>query len=172
MDNRRLFLEKAEALKPRLQVETVRPVSGLPDAALSEGDSVVLDFGNHFVGRLTLCLSFEGSHPDAPAWLRLKFAERLQELRENVENYRGWISASWVPGAAIPTPRPGFASSSARMPGSWRRRWRAIGAGSARAGYRRKRRMWTCFPHNWHFRGAMPFGMSGLTCWRYRQSTD
>ena len=96
MDNRRLFLEKAEALKPRLQVETVRPVSGLPDAALSEGDSVVLDFGNHFVGRLTLCLSFEGSHPDAPAWMRFKFCENARELEETLEGYRGWISKGWV----------------------------------------------------------------------------
>ena len=96
MDNRRLFLEKAEALKPGLYVETVRPASGLPDAPLSEGDSVVLDFGNHFVGRFSLRLSFEGSHPDAPAWLRFKFCENARELDETLEGYRGWISRGWV----------------------------------------------------------------------------
>ena len=40
MDNRQLFLEKAEALEPCLHVETVRPVTGLPEA-----DSSVLPHG-------------------------------------------------------------------------------------------------------------------------------
>lgn len=96
MDNRQLFLEKAEALKPSLYVETVRPTSGLPDTALSEGDSVVLDFGNHFVGRLSLKLGYLGSHPDAPAWLRFKFCENARELDETLEGYRSWISKGWV----------------------------------------------------------------------------
>ena len=86
MDNRQLFLEKAEALKPCLHVETVRPVTGLPETALSEGDSVVLDFGNHFVGHFAVKLGSEGSHPDAPAWLRFKFCENEREL--NFEDMR------------------------------------------------------------------------------------
>ena len=96
MDNRQLFLEKAGALKPCLHVETVRPATGLPEAALSEGDSVVLDFGNHFVGRFSMKLGSRGSHPDAPAWLRFKFCENARELDETLEGYRGWISKGWV----------------------------------------------------------------------------
>ena len=90
------WLEKAEALKPALRTETVRPVSGLPAEALREGGSIVLDFGNHFVGRLTLKLKSEGSHPDAPAWLQLKFCENSRELNETLEGYHGWISKGWV----------------------------------------------------------------------------
>lgn len=55
-----------------------------------------LDFGTHLVGHVTLEFGFLGSHPDAPAWLRLKFAERECELSENVEEYHGWISMGWI----------------------------------------------------------------------------
>ena len=63
---------------------------------LKKGDSLVLDFGDHQVGYLSLKLGFTGSHPDAPAWLRLQFAERPQELLERAEDYRGWISTGWI----------------------------------------------------------------------------
>ena len=96
MDKRREFLEKARALEPRIFTETVRPVSGMPEGALGEGDSVVLDFGDHFVGRFSLRLGSVGSHPDAPAWLRFKFCEHARELNETLEGYGGWISRGWV----------------------------------------------------------------------------
>ena len=38
------------------------------------------DFGDHQVGYVTLDLSSAGSHQDAPAYLYLRFAERLEEL--------------------------------------------------------------------------------------------
>ena len=90
------WLAWAEACKPALHTETVRPVAGMPAQALRENDSVVLDFGNHFVGRLTLRLRSEGSHPDAPAWLQVKFCENSRELNETLEGYQGWISKGWV----------------------------------------------------------------------------
>ena len=96
MDNRREFLEKAKALEPRIYTNTVRPVSGAPGAALHEGESAVLDFGDHCVGHLTLKLGNAGSHPDAPAWLELKFCESPRELDETLDGYHGWISKGWV----------------------------------------------------------------------------
>ena len=90
------WLQKAEALKPVLFEETVRPVSGMPDRSLKETESVVLDFGSHFVGRLNLKLASEGSHPDAPVWLQFKFCENERELNESLDQYNGWISRSWV----------------------------------------------------------------------------
>lgn len=90
------WLRIAHSLKPTLQHETVRPVSGLPGHALTENDSVILDFGNHYVGHLTLKLSSQGSHPDAPAWLSVKFCENERELGETLEGYNGWISKGWV----------------------------------------------------------------------------
>lgn len=94
MERNEVFLKKAEDLKPKLFARKVSaPGSETP---LKKGERVTLDFGEHLVGTVALKLNFTGSHPDAPVWLRLKFAEREQELSENVEDYHGWISASWV----------------------------------------------------------------------------
>ena len=43
------WLRIAEGLKPALRRETVRPVSGMPDHALTESESVILDFGKHIL---------------------------------------------------------------------------------------------------------------------------
>ena len=96
MDRRKEYLEKADLLKPALRVERVRPVAGLPVEPMAEGDSLLLDFGNHHVGHVTLKLNYAGSHPDAPVWLRLKFCESPRELNETVEGYKGWISKGWI----------------------------------------------------------------------------
>ncbi len=109
-----LFLKKAAALTPPLREREVRPVRtvslvraedgtvSLTEAgdyrtlSMRSGDTACLDFGDHFVGHLTLRLGFEGSHPDAPAWLRIQFAERPQELFEDADAYHGWISKGWI----------------------------------------------------------------------------
>ena len=63
---------------------------------LKKGDSVVLDFGDHQVGYLSLKFGTEGSHADAPVLLRLHFAEIPAELLEDAETYHGWICSSWI----------------------------------------------------------------------------
>lgn len=94
MERNEAFLNKAEALKPKLHTRTLTVSGG--DKPLKRGERICLDLKEHLVGYVTLKLGFTGSHPDAPAWLRLQFAEREQELAENVEDYHGWISSSWV----------------------------------------------------------------------------
>ena len=114
MKQNQVFLEKAGALKPQIFMEQVRPQrmvrfekSGgghfsvceekpFASPMLRRGESVCLDFGNHLVGHVKLKLGCRGSHPDAPAWLRLKFAERPCELFEEAEAYQGWISTGWI----------------------------------------------------------------------------
>ena len=64
--------------------------------SLEEGESVLFDFQEHLVGYVTLSFSTEGSHPDAPAWIEVKFAEREQELSEDADKYHGWVSKSWI----------------------------------------------------------------------------
>ncbi len=108
------LLKKAETYKPELLETTVRPVAAcrmkeggkgfgepialceLSECALGAGDSICLDFGTHWVGFCTLKVGFSGSHPDAPAYLELQFAEVAGELDENAETYHGWISKSWI----------------------------------------------------------------------------
>ena len=57
---------------------------------------VEIDFGRHMVGYLHLKLGYINSHPDAPVWLKIYFAESKKELEEKVENYDGWICSGWV----------------------------------------------------------------------------
>lgn len=111
------FLRIAEELKPELHEREIAPVSivtleqdGNQDPALvseeapdllkdrlfKKDDSVILDFGTHYVGYLTLDLASAGSHQDAPAYIYLRFAERLDELAVNTAEYNGWISKGWL----------------------------------------------------------------------------
>ena len=113
MNNAKL-LDRAAELKPTLHHRIVEPKGGFQlkerysseikdivlhrvhHLALGKGDNLCLDFGTHNVGYITLDLSYSGSHPDAPAYLKLKFAETFKELSENSDDYGGWISTSWI----------------------------------------------------------------------------
>ena len=100
MERNESFLHIADSLKPKLferKVGVLETAGGdYRSRKLSRGDILTLDFGTHLVGRITLKFGYSGSHPDAPAWLRLKFAERSCELTENAEEYHGWISKGWI----------------------------------------------------------------------------
>jgi hypothetical protein len=111
------FLKIAEELTPELHETPIAPVrlltiereghpepvivgqeapEALSQKTLKKGENVILDFGNHEVGYVTLDLSSAGSHPDAPAYLYLKFAERLDEIAVDSASYNGWLSKSWI----------------------------------------------------------------------------
>ena len=107
------LLEKATALFPKINekevsvsetVSITKSCSGinksvLPDyrtMILKKKDEVILDFGEHLVGYLSLELKNKGAHADAPILLRIRFAEREVELFEDASTYNGWISASWI----------------------------------------------------------------------------
>ncbi len=97
MKDRRLeFIQTAEKYKPEIKMERVAPVSGVPTEALKDNDSVVFDFGNHYVGYVRLHLTSVGSHQDAPAFIKIKFCEAERELHEDSANYQGWISKGWI----------------------------------------------------------------------------
>ncbi|MEH4659151.1 sugar hydrolase [Phytobacter diazotrophicus] len=113
------FLATAEALKPQLHRAMLQPrqqVIALPDVEaihgwraedsgtleefygreLNSGDSVILDFGTHCVGHLSLRCHAVGSPPDAPAHIRLTFGETLSEVTEPFSEYEGWLCRSWL----------------------------------------------------------------------------
>ena len=101
MDKRELFLTRAnEAARPLFR-ETAFPKEDPSARFLREGDRLDLDFGDHFVGFVTLDLDYEGDHPDAPVWLGLRFAERARELEERPEDYHGTLSRSWIQQAQL-----------------------------------------------------------------------
>ena len=108
--NHKKLLDRAAELAPVLHHRTIgaekcflmdggqesaapAEASGL---SLRRGQSLCFDFGRHLVGYVTLNLSCTGSHPDAPALLKLNFAETFKELGMKSEDYRGWVSGSWI----------------------------------------------------------------------------
>ena len=112
-ENHAALLDRAKELMPVLHHRIVLPKridscsviscqdgilpEELPHISLGKGEELCLDFGAHYVGRIMLDLSHAGSHQDAPAFLKLTFAETRAELEADSEQYKGWISGSWVP---------------------------------------------------------------------------
>lgn len=111
------FVEKAKECDPDLLEQTIKPqalvsigrdengngvikasepVENMGAKKLKKDDSICLDFGDHYVGYVTLKLSSTGSPQDAPAFLRLKFAEIANEILDDSSTYDGWISKGWI----------------------------------------------------------------------------
>ena len=106
------FLKKADLYTPVLHKKSVCPtriISMKTDEikeinkgdqtqkySLQKGDELILDFGNHQVGYVTLKLHATGSPQDSPAYFRLQFGEMAGELKENSAEYTGWLSRSWI----------------------------------------------------------------------------
>lgn len=87
------FLERAEALKPKLD-HTIKQISNR--IMLSQGEECVFDFGSHYVGYLKVDFDFDDAYPDSPVLVKLFFAEHKRELEEKTEEYCGWISKAWI----------------------------------------------------------------------------
>lgn len=77
-------------------VTSTEPVEEMPIKPMKKGDSLCMDFGDHYVGYVTLTLDSAGSPQDAPAFLRLKFAEIPGEILDDSSAYEGWISKGWI----------------------------------------------------------------------------
>lgn len=60
------------------------------------GDTFILDFGRHCVGRFSASIDAVGSPMDAPLFLRIRFAEIPAELGMDASKYDGWLSKSWI----------------------------------------------------------------------------
>ncbi len=91
------LLKKALELLPEVKKTTIYPIADeMYKKPLGKGDCVEIDFGKHLVGHLHLKFGYKNSHPDAPVWLKISFAESKKELQERVEDYHGWICSGWV----------------------------------------------------------------------------
>lgn len=96
MWDRELWIKKAEENKPVIRHEIVYPFKNIDKRELHTGDSIVIDFGNHYVGYFSFHGITAGSHQDAPVFLKLKFCESKRELSEDSLDYNGWISRGWI----------------------------------------------------------------------------
>lgn len=73
-----------------------RSLSSADNHALRKGDSLILDFGNHYVGYFGFKTKALRAPCDAPLKIKLYFAEIPAELGRESENYRGWLSEAWL----------------------------------------------------------------------------
>ena len=97
MEKNTELLNKALHLLPEVRKTKIVPPKGQSFfEPLGKDGLVEIDFGRHMVGYLHLKLGYINSHPDAPVWLKIYFAESKKELEEKVENYDGWICSGWV----------------------------------------------------------------------------
>ena len=97
MEKNTELLNKALHLLPEVRKTKIVPPKGQSFfEPLGKDGMVEIDFGRHMVGYLHLKLGYINSHPDAPVWLKIYFAESKKELEEKVENYDGWICSGWV----------------------------------------------------------------------------
>lgn len=108
------FLEKAILNEPQLYTETVRAVRyGVPvqddsqwfqyrfeeqpePESIVAGESIYLDFGDHYTGHLSFEMCDVGTYPDSPVKVHVKFAENLYELEYNFDDYNGGLASSWL----------------------------------------------------------------------------
>lgn len=89
-----LYLKKADMYLPELNEKTIIPE--LPDTILDEGDEIVIDLGNHYVGYFSFMLNYVDMYIDAPVRLYIKFCETQRELDDDFSNYNGSLCESWL----------------------------------------------------------------------------
>ena len=76
MEKNTELLNKALHLLPEVRKTKIVPPKGQSFfEPLGKDGMVEIDFGRHMVGYLHLKLGYINSHPDAPVWLKIYFAE-------------------------------------------------------------------------------------------------
>lgn len=77
-------------------VEREGTAADLGDRMLGPGDSIILDFGEHFVGRFSVDATVDGTALDAPLRVTCTFGEVPAELVETFDPDSSWLSRSWM----------------------------------------------------------------------------
>ena len=89
------FLEKADALKPVLKMQTVQADGDFGE--MKNKDVKIFDFGNHFVGYVKMHISVKSGRIDAPIALVVTFGETKTDLKYvDPLEMQGSISGGWV----------------------------------------------------------------------------
>lgn len=88
-------IERNESVFQRWSAEPCRPAKDMASVVLHSGDEIVLDFGEHAVGYLTLFFARIGT-AHTPARLRVLPAEVPSELRDSYEEYPGIFPRGWL----------------------------------------------------------------------------
>ena len=108
------FLKKAEQNEPKLYEKIIEPVRyGVPvydsskwfkyrfeekqaPESMVAGDSIYIDFGDHYTGYLSFRMCDLGMYPDSPVKVHIKLAENLYELESDFDSYNDGLVSSWL----------------------------------------------------------------------------
>ena len=88
------FLGKAEENRPELIYTSITP--DVTEFCGINGDSVLLDLGNHAVGHFSFCFDKVNTFVDAPVRLIIRFGEDMREIEDDFSAYKGELSKTWL----------------------------------------------------------------------------
>ena len=103
MKNR--FLNLADSHLPRLISTPIKPLP--KKVQLNNGNSILIDLGNHYVGYFSFVMKKVNEYIDAPVRLVIRFCEVERELQDDYEDYNGWLCASWLQEEVVNIDYPG-----------------------------------------------------------------
>ena len=99
------YLKKAEENLPPLHTTVIRPEAKAEP--LKNGDTLILDLGNHYVGYLSFAVRHAHWYNDAPLRLELHFCETARELEDDFNDYHGSLCRSWLQDETVNIDFPG-----------------------------------------------------------------
>lgn len=94
MKYKNYFLIKAQENMPVLQYRHIIP--DVKEFTASNGDSILLDLGEHAVGHFSFAFDRVNVFVDAPVRLIVKFGEDMREINDDFSQYKGVISKTWL----------------------------------------------------------------------------
>ncbi len=94
MKNKDYFLSKAQENLPELKFSVLTPEAS--EFTGSNGDSILLDLGEHAVGHFSFAFDRVNHFVDAPVRLNIKFGEDIREINDDFSNYNGELSRTWL----------------------------------------------------------------------------
>lgn len=108
MKTQAYFLKKAEENFPQMFYTDVRPECQRMD--VTQGDSFVLDLGDHCVGHFSFSMENQDDFISAPVKLIVRFAEDLREVNDDFSDYHSWLCKTWLQEEAVVLDYPQKAS--------------------------------------------------------------
>lgn len=94
MKDKDYFLSKAQDNFPELKFSVLTP--DITEFIGSNGDSILLDLGEHAVGHFSFAFDKVNVFVDAPVRLVIKFGEDMREMNNDFSQYNGVLSKTWL----------------------------------------------------------------------------
>lgn len=94
MKDKNYFLNKAQENMPELLYRNIIPDT--TEFIGTNGDSVILDLGEHAVGHFSFSFDRVNVFVDAPVRLIVKFGEDMREINDDFSQYKGVLSETWL----------------------------------------------------------------------------